>query len=114
MREFLNPRADANGAICRLDSSGPVPCFGWQLRESRHAYRGSLVVVGTIDNLLCPILVGNRLKLHTVLVFIAVVGGLILFGPAGLILGPVVLTVTMVLLEICNERTMANGKNLSP
>ena len=42
------------------------------------------------------------------------VGGLILFGPAGLILGPVVLTVIMVLLEICNERTMAIGKNLSP
>ena len=73
-----------------------------------------LVVVGTIDNLLYPILVGNRLKLHTVLAFIAVVGGLILFGPAGLILGPVVLTVTMVLLEIWTERTMASGKNPSP
>ena len=73
-----------------------------------------LVVVGTIDNLLYPILVGNRLKLHTVLAFIAVVGGLILFGPAGLILGPVVLTVTMVLLEIWTERTMASGKIPSP
>ena len=56
------------------------------------------LVVGTVDNLLRPILVGNRLKLHTVLAFIAVVGGLILFGPAGLILGPVILTLTTVLL----------------
>lgn len=40
-----------------------------------------LTVVGTIDNLLRPILVGNRLKLHTVLAFISVVGGLILLGP---------------------------------
>ncbi len=66
-----------------------------------------MLVVGTIDNLLRPILVGNRLKLHTVLVFMSVVGGLMLFGPAGLILGPVVLTVTLVLLEIWSSRTTA-------
>jgi predicted PurR-regulated permease PerM len=63
------------------------------------------LVVGGIDNLLHPILVGNRLKLHTILVFMSVVGGLILFGPAGLILGPVALTVTMVLLETWHRRT---------
>jgi predicted PurR-regulated permease PerM len=63
------------------------------------------VVVGGIDNLLRPVLVGNRLKLHTLLVFISVVGGLILFGPAGLILGPVALTVTTVLLETWRPRT---------
>ena len=62
------------------------------------------LVVGTIDNLLRPILVGKRLKLHTLLAFISVVGGLILFGPSGLILGPVALTVTTVLLEIWRQR----------
>jgi predicted PurR-regulated permease PerM len=59
-----------------------------------------VLVVSTIDNLLYPILVGTRLKLHTVLAFISVVGGLVLFGPAGVILGPVVLTITLALLEI--------------
>ena len=62
------------------------------------------IVVGTADNLLYPIFVGNRLKLHTVLAFISVVGGLILFGPAGLILGPVTLTITLVLLESWGSR----------
>jgi predicted PurR-regulated permease PerM len=66
-------------------------------------------VVGTIDNVLRPILVGQRLKLHTVLAFISVVGGLILFGPAGLILGPVALTVTMALLEVWRRRTAAEA-----
>ena len=70
-----------------------------------------VLVVGTIDNLLRPILVGNRLKLHTVLAFISVVGGLVLFGPSGLILGPIVLTITMVLLEIWNERNTARLVN---
>ncbi|MBN2569399.1 MAG: AI-2E family transporter [Deltaproteobacteria bacterium] len=63
-----------------------------------------VIVVGTIDNLFRPILVGTRLKLHTVLAFMSVVGGLILFGPAGLILGPVILTVTTVFLEIWSRR----------
>ena len=68
-----------------------------------------ILVVGTIDNLLRPIMVGNRLKLHTVLAFISVVGGLILFGTSGLILGPVVLTITMVLLEIWKLRSANNS-----
>ena len=68
-----------------------------------------MLVVGTVDNLLRPILVGKRLRLHAVLIFISVVGGLMLFGPAGLILGPVALTVTTVLLEIWRSRTAAEA-----
>ena len=65
------------------------------------------IVVGGIDNLLYPMWVGRRLKMHTVLTFISVVGGLIVFGPAGLILGPVVFTVTRLLLEIWSRRNVA-------
>lgn len=65
------------------------------------------VVVAGIDNVLYPILIGNRLKLHTIPAFISVVGGLILFGPSGLILGPVALTITIMLLEIWRSRTTA-------
>lgn len=57
------------------------------------------LVVGTVDNLIRPIFVGNRLKLHTVLTFLSVVGGIMLFGSAGLVLGPIALTVTIVLLD---------------
>jgi predicted PurR-regulated permease PerM len=65
-----------------------------------------VVVVGTIDNLLRPILVGNRMKLPTVLAFISVLGGLLQFGAAGLILGPAILAVTTVLLEIWSGRAL--------
>ena len=64
-----------------------------------------MLVVGTIDNLLRPILVGKRLRLHTVLAFISVVGGLLLFGAAGLVLGPLTLTITSSLLEVWRQRT---------
>lgn len=59
-----------------------------------------VLVVGAIDNLLRPMLVGARLKLHTVPAFIAIVGGLLVFGSAGLILGPVILSVTLALLDV--------------
>lgn len=64
-----------------------------------------LAVVGTVDNILRPILVGRRLRLHTVLALLSVFGGLLVFGPAGLVLGPVVLTTTTFLLDILSERT---------
>jgi predicted PurR-regulated permease PerM len=69
-----------------------------------------VTVIGTIDNLLCPLLVGNRLKRHTVLVFISIVGGLIVFGVSGLILGPVVITTTTGMLEIWCRRTAAGQR----
>ena len=65
------------------------------------------IVIGGIDNLLYPILVGNRLKMHTVLAFISIVGGLIVFGPSGLILGPVIFTVTRLLLQTWSGRKVA-------
>lgn len=65
------------------------------------------IVVGGIDNLLYPILVGSRLKMHTVIAFVSIVGGLIVFGPSGLILGPVIFTITRGLLEIWRSRNAA-------
>lgn len=62
------------------------------------------VVVAGIDNLLYPMLVGNRLKMHTIVAFISLVGGLMVFGASGLILGPVVLAITMVLVEVWRQR----------
>jgi predicted PurR-regulated permease PerM len=63
------------------------------------------VVVGGIDNVLYPILVGNRLRLHTVPAFVSVVGGLVVFGASGVILGPLAVTTTLSLLEIWRVRT---------
>lgn len=61
------------------------------------------LVVSTVDNLLRPMLVGSRLKVHTVLAFLSLVGGLVVFGMAGVVLGPVVLSVTKVLLEVWSD-----------
>ncbi|MGD0814847.1 MAG: AI-2E family transporter [Verrucomicrobiota bacterium] len=64
---------------------------------------GSLLV-RAIENFLYPVLVHDRLRVPTVSIFVALVGGLLLFGWSGLVLGPVILTVTSALLEICAKR----------
>ncbi len=66
---------------------------------------GSLVI-STLDNILYPILVGSHLRLHTVPIFIAMLGGVWYFGVSGLILGPVVFTIAGVLLQIWRERAV--------
>jgi len=52
------------------------------------------------DTIAYPYLVGNRMKLHTAVTFVAAVGGLIVFGPIGFILGPLVVALTVALKEI--------------
>ena len=68
-----------------------------------------VLAVGTIDNVLYPYLVGGRLRMHTIPTFFAIIGGIGLFGPAGLILGPMSLAVTIGLLDVWWSRT-AGGR----
>jgi predicted PurR-regulated permease PerM len=63
------------------------------------------LAIGLIDNLLYPVLVGNRLRLHPLPVFFSIVGGIFLFGAAGVILGPLTLALADALLEIWRRRT---------
>ena len=61
-------------------------------------------VIGSVDNLLYPTLVGSKLQLHTVPVLFAVLGGIGLFGITGIVLGPLTLTATVTLLKIWKGR----------
>jgi predicted PurR-regulated permease PerM len=67
------------------------------------------IVIGLIDNILYPLLVGKRIQLHIVPVFIALVGGIMIFGGSGLILGPLIFALTLALLEVWRRRTAAGA-----
>ncbi|HYE32319.1 MAG TPA: AI-2E family transporter [Methylomirabilota bacterium] len=67
------------------------------------------LVVSLIDNILYPILIGRRSQVHTLLVFLAIGGGLFLFGAAGLVLGPLILSVTLGLLDVWQQRSAQNA-----
>ena len=56
--------------------------------------------VGLIDNLLGPALIGRSIKIHPLLILLAVLGGLSFFGPLGFILGPLVVSLLFAVLDI--------------
>jgi len=57
------------------------------------------LVISTIDNFLRPKLIKNQTKLHELFVFFSVLGGMSVFGLLGIVLGPVVLAITLGLLQ---------------
>jgi predicted PurR-regulated permease PerM len=68
------------------------------------------LVIGMIDNFLRPKLVGSRTRLHELLIFFSVLGGLNVFGVLGVVLGPVVLAITLALIDVYR----AAGRSSSP
>lgn len=58
------------------------------------------IAVGVVDNIVMPIVVGKGFKVHPLLVLVSVLGGLSLFGPIGIFLGPLVIALLAALVEI--------------
>jgi predicted PurR-regulated permease PerM len=59
-----------------------------------------LVVSGGIEYFFKPRLVGQRMQMHTLLIFFSIIGGLKLFGILGIIYGPLVVTAFLTLADI--------------
>ena len=58
------------------------------------------LVVGSIDNLLRPILVGRDTQMHELMIFFSTLGGLLAFGAMGFILGPILAVLFMTIWEL--------------
>ncbi len=61
------------------------------------------IVVGQIDNIIRPILVGRDTQMHELLIFFGTLGGIALFGLFGVILGPIVAALFMTIWEMYGE-----------
>jgi predicted PurR-regulated permease PerM len=86
---------------------GPVPVLlgaaAWVFYEGSTGWAIALLVwagiVGTIDNVVRPVLIRLGADLPLILIFAGVIGGLFAFGLVGIFVGPVVLAVGYTLLE---------------
>jgi len=58
------------------------------------------LAVGLIDNFLGPYLMSRGNTMHPFVILLSVLGGIALFGPIGFIVGPVILSFFIVLLEL--------------
>lgn len=76
------------------------------LMASGHLGRGILlviicgVIVGIMDNVVRPWLIGGRSEMGGLLIFIGVLGGIAVFGLLGLILGPIIIATGASLLDL--------------
>lgn len=60
----------------------------------------SVVLIGSIDNVIRPLVIGGRTKLHSLLIFFSVLGGINYLGFLGFVLGPLIAALCLSLLEI--------------
>lgn len=61
--------------------------------------------VGLVDNILGPRLMGQGINMHPLLMLLSVLGGLGLFGPIGFLVGPLVVSLFLALLDIYKHRS---------
>jgi len=93
----------------------PAACM---LFFSGHWVKGSVLliwgaaIVHPVDNLLRPYLIGERVKLSTLYVFFALLGGLRAFGALGIFIGPLILALTIALFKFLREEKSAGNWNL--
>lgn len=58
------------------------------------------VIIGNIDNVLMPRLVGREAGMHDLLVFFSTLGGISIFGVMGFIIGPVIAALFLAILDV--------------
>lgn len=68
-------------------------------------------VISQIDNLLRPFFIGSRTNLHPMAIFFSLLGGVLMFGPLGLFIGPILLTLVLTLIEFVSE---PKGESATP
>jgi predicted PurR-regulated permease PerM len=80
-----------------------IPATIWLFWTGQTGWGSAMAVwtifLGTIDNIISPLLMKKGADLPLLLVFAGVTGGLMVFGIIGLFIGPVVLAVTFTLLD---------------
>jgi predicted PurR-regulated permease PerM len=59
-----------------------------------------IFIISTIDNVIRPGIVGSKGKIHPALVLLGVLGGLELFGFLGIIIGPLILSILTIFLDL--------------
>ncbi|MBU6447753.1 AI-2E family transporter [Patescibacteria group bacterium] len=68
----------------------------------------AVLAIGTIDNILGPYVINRGVKIHSLVILLAVLGGVKFFGPIGFLLGPLMLSFMVALFE-AREHLTAKG-----
>jgi len=74
-----------------------------------HTWQGILIllfgalVISTVDQLLRPFLLGKDVQMHPLMIFLSTLGGIMLFGISGFVIGPIVCSLFLAILEMYEQ-----------
>jgi predicted PurR-regulated permease PerM len=91
-----------------------IPAAVYLAIQGAYMQAGALVAVGivlsvVIDELVRNMIVGKASKVHSLIMFFSVIGGIQFFGLLGIVAGPLVVAVAMTLLETYRSDTAEQG-----
>jgi predicted PurR-regulated permease PerM len=83
------------------------------LMATGHLWKGLILivwcsaVVGTVDNIIRPLVIGSKVELHPLLLLFSLLGGLHVFGFIGIFIGPVVISMIAAVISMLREEWAA-------
>ena len=84
-----------------------VPAVGWLLSQGRWGVAIFMLAWGLmlsgLESVLRPLLISGRARISALAIFVGVLGGIPAFGAIGIIVGPVVLSLVLALIEFAEE-----------
>jgi len=93
----------AVGAVLVWLPAAIILFAGGQIWQAVLVMLGGVFVIGLVDNVLRPIVVGRDTKTPDYLILISTLGGIVAFGLAGFVAGPVIAALFLVLWEMFAE-----------
>ncbi len=67
----------------------------------------NVLLVSTIDNIIRPKVIGDKISVHPLFIFLCILGGLRIFGLLGIVYGPLIASIFLVLLEMYRDHKHA-------
>lgn len=68
-----------------------------------------VVLISNVDNVMKPLIIGKRAKMHQLILLFSIIGGIMAFGLVGIILGPVLAAIILALLEVYRPHAGSTG-----
>lgn len=62
-----------------------------------------VLAVGLIDNVIGPKVINRGIKIHPLFILVSIIGGIIVFGPEGVLFGPLILSIFVAIIKVWNE-----------
>ncbi|HML59262.1 MAG: AI-2E family transporter [Desulfovibrio sp.] len=73
-----------------------------------------LLIVSSVDNVVRPLFMRGTARMSLVWVFVSILGGVLMFGPLGLLYGPLALSISFLFLEIFYDAQKEADDTVSP